>query len=234
MDLLPYAGNVAIAFALGLVIGVERDLRRHDAGVRANALVALGAALFASLAGLVDHEGSPTRVAGQIVSGIGFLAGGVIIRDGFAVRGLNTAATLWCTAAVGTLSGAGFPLAACVGTAGILTLHVALRPFTLRLNAWARASAGGEAAYQLRVGAGAGAEAEARAAVLAAVGAVTGLTVAGVHTVPGTATGEKTVLIEVHTSCANDAVIEGVVVSILASGRVMAAGWDRLPGKSGG
>src|SRR6266403_2205956 len=108
MDPLLYAANIAVAFLLGLAIGLERELRHHEAGLRTNALVALGAALFVSLARLYDHEGSPTRVAGQVVSGIGFLAGGVIIRDGFSVKGLTTAATLWCTAAVGTLAGSGF------------------------------------------------------------------------------------------------------------------------------
>lgn len=95
MDPLAFAANVGTAFLLGLLIGLERELRRHEAGLRTNALVALGAALFVSLSRLFDNEGSPTRVAGQVASGIGFLAGGVIIRDGFSVRGLTTAATLW-------------------------------------------------------------------------------------------------------------------------------------------
>ena len=80
------------------------------AGLRANALVATGAALFVLATPLSHDTGSTTRVAAQVVSGIGFLAGAVIFREGLSVRGLNTGATLWCSAAIGTLSGLGYVL----------------------------------------------------------------------------------------------------------------------------
>lgn len=114
---------------LGALIGVERQYRARMAGLRTNALVAAGAALFVLLSanGFAGESADPTRVAAQIVSGIGFLGAGVIIRDGVSVRGLNTAATLWCAAAVGALAGAGMYTTAVAGTVAIIVVNVALR-----------------------------------------------------------------------------------------------------------
>ena len=86
--------NMLAAALMGMAIGVERQWRSHPAGLRTNTLVALGAALFVSLSLLMDDKGSPTRIASYVVSGLGFLGGGVILRDGLTVKGLNTAATL--------------------------------------------------------------------------------------------------------------------------------------------
>ena len=102
--------NLAAAFCLSAVIGFERQWRNRLAGLRTNTLVALGAATFVVFAQLYPEEASPTRVAAQVVSGIGFLGAGLIFREGLSVRGLNTAATLWCSAAIGVLAGAGLPL----------------------------------------------------------------------------------------------------------------------------
>ncbi|MFD3510185.1 MgtC/SapB family protein [Nocardia sp. NPDC058666] len=114
---------------LGALIGVERQYRARMAGLRTNALVAAGAALFVLLSanGFEGATADPTRVAAQIVSGIGFLGAGVIIRDGVNVRGLNTAATLWCAAAVGALAGAGMYSVAAAGTVAVVLVNVALR-----------------------------------------------------------------------------------------------------------
>lgn len=115
---------------LGTVIGFERQYRARMAGLRTNALVAAGATLFVLLSahGFSGASADPTRVAAQIVSGIGFLGAGVILREGLTVRGLNTAATLWCSAAVGALAGAGLYTAACAGTAVVMAVNIALRP----------------------------------------------------------------------------------------------------------
>lgn len=115
---------------LGTVIGFERQYRARMAGLRTNALVAAGATLFVLLSahGFTGESADPTRVAAQIVSGIGFLGAGVILREGLTVRGLNTAATLWCSAAVGSLAGAGLYLVALSGTVAVVAVNVALRP----------------------------------------------------------------------------------------------------------
>lgn len=101
MSLSGFILRIVVALVLGIVIGTERQWRQRMAGLRTNALVAVGAALFASISILMNAKQNPTQVAAYIVSGIGFLAGAVIFKEGFSVRGLNTAATLWATAAVG-------------------------------------------------------------------------------------------------------------------------------------
>jgi putative Mg2+ transporter-C (MgtC) family protein len=120
--------NMIAALVLGCVIGLERQARNHMAGVRTNGLVALAASGFVVFSTLVVVDSSPTRVAAQVVSGIGFLGAGVIFRDGFTVHGLNTAATLWCAAAVGVMCGIGaFPHAVML-TALVMVLNLGLRP----------------------------------------------------------------------------------------------------------
>jgi len=97
------------ACAVGAAIGFERQWRQRLAGLRTNTLVALGAASLVVFDGLFSGGTASTRVAAQVVSGIGFLGAGIIFREGLNVRGLNTAATLWCSAAVGVLAGGGEP-----------------------------------------------------------------------------------------------------------------------------
>src|SRR6195952_2169262 len=97
------------------------------AGLRTNALVATGATLFV-LYPAATEDSSPTRVASYVVSGIGFLGGGVILREGVNVRGLNTAATLWCSAAVGVLAASGHLAFALIATAAVVAIHLLGRP----------------------------------------------------------------------------------------------------------
>lgn len=115
------------ALLLGTMIGAERQWRQRMSSLRTNALVSVGAALFVLLSVMVEQEASPTRIAASVVSGIGFLGGGVILRDGLNIRGLNTAATLWCSAAVGVLAGSGYLIAASIGTFMILLANIGLR-----------------------------------------------------------------------------------------------------------
>jgi putative Mg2+ transporter-C (MgtC) family protein len=125
--------RLGVALALGFLIGFEREWRQGMAGLHTFTLVAIGAALFTSLPMLVGQGADPMRIAGQIVTGIGFLAGGVIIREGASIRGLVTAATLWATAAIGTLVGNGFFVEACVGTLVVVGLNYFLPSLTERL-----------------------------------------------------------------------------------------------------
>ncbi len=131
-----FAARAATALVLGAAVGLERQWRQRTAGLRTNALVALGAALFELFAVFMSGARGvdPTRIAAYVVSGIGFLGAGVILRDGIHVRGINTAATIWCSAAVGVLAGAGYLPAAAVAAALILTAHLALRPVALRVD----------------------------------------------------------------------------------------------------
>ena len=122
--------RIALAGVLGGLIGLERELREREAGLRTHLLVSVGAALF-TIAGAYGFESArvdPTRVAAQIVTGIGFLGAGAIIRQGFSVRGLTTAATLWVVAAVGLAAGAGYYSGAVITTAVVL---IALWPLRI-------------------------------------------------------------------------------------------------------
>ncbi|WP_224392790.1 MgtC/SapB family protein [Pseudonocardia sp. ICBG1293] len=130
MEIAEMLLRLGAGVGLGTLIGFERQYRARMAGLRTNALVAAGAALFVLLSayGFGGSTADPTRVAAQIVSGIGFLGAGVILRDGLTVRGLNTAATLWCSAAVGSLAGAGLYEIAVAGTVVVVVVNVVLRP----------------------------------------------------------------------------------------------------------
>jgi len=115
---------------LGAAVGFERELREREAGLRTHLLVSVGAALFTLASAYGFHEfltgggaqvrADPTRIAAQIVTGIGFLGAGAIIREGMSIRGLTTAATLWVVAAIGLASGAGYYAAAAITTAIVI------------------------------------------------------------------------------------------------------------------
>jgi putative Mg2+ transporter-C (MgtC) family protein len=126
--------NLGAAVLLSAVIGFERQWRNRLAGLRTNTLVALGAASFVIFAGLIPGDASPTRIAAQVVSGIGFLGAGLIFREGMSVRGLNTAATLWCSAAIGVLAGAGYHFHAAAATAFVIFVNLLLRPIVNFIN----------------------------------------------------------------------------------------------------
>ena len=126
--------RISAAILLGAVIGAERQWRQHVAGMKTNALVAIGAALFVALSDLSSHDASPTRIAAQVVSGVGFLGAGLLMRDEFSVKGLNTAATLWCAAAIGVLCGAGHQSYAMIGTGVLLLAQISLFYFAQKLH----------------------------------------------------------------------------------------------------
>lgn len=126
--------NLLAAAGLGAAIGFERQWRQRLAGLRTNTLVALGAATFILFGRLAGDTDSAARVGAQVVSGIGFLGAGVIFKEGLNVRGLNTAATLWCSAAVGLLAGIGFIGYAALCAAFVVGSNVLLRPLVRAIN----------------------------------------------------------------------------------------------------
>lgn len=137
MSSLEFMSNVLAAVVLGAAIGFERQWRQRLAGLRTNALVAAGAAAFVALSAMATEGISGadrTRIAAQVVSGIGFLGGGIILKEGLNVRGLNTAATLWCSAAAGSLAGLGYLLPALITAMIVLDTNVLLRPLAFFIN----------------------------------------------------------------------------------------------------
>lgn len=140
--------RVVLAAVLGGAIGAEREIREREAGLRTHLLVSVGAALFTLVSAYAWNDFAfslqsgvtldPTRISAQIVTGIGFLGAGAIIRQGLSVRGLTTAATLWVVAAIGLASGAGYYWAAVVTTALVLVslwpLRIAARELAVRIR----------------------------------------------------------------------------------------------------
>jgi putative Mg2+ transporter-C (MgtC) family protein len=128
--------RLGAAVLAGALIGFERQRRSRGAGLRTNTLVAAGAAMFVLIAQMSAHGSGvdPTRITSYVVSGVGFLGAGVIISDGVSVRGINTAATLWCAAAAGALSASGFIWQAGVATVAVLAINVLLRPLGRRID----------------------------------------------------------------------------------------------------
>ncbi|WP_428669963.1 MgtC/SapB family protein [Reyranella sp.] len=157
--------RLTVALLLGLAIGFERQWHQKMAGLRTNALVALGACGFVVFSGLVG-QGDPTRVAAQVVSGIGFLGAGIILRDGINVHGLNTAATLWCSAMVGTISGAGYVAQGLLAAAFVIGTNLLLRPLVRRVNRLSLAAPDAETHYSVEIVTRAAEEAHVRSLLL--------------------------------------------------------------------
>ena len=143
------AGVLLVAFGLGTLIGLERQWRQRTAGLRTNVLVALGAAAFTELGSRLLGPDGATRIVSYTVSGIGFLGAGVILKDGTNIRGLNTAATLWCSAAVGAIAGSGLPAEAAVLTGFVLGGNTVLRPLVNWIDRRPFSAAETEASYKV-------------------------------------------------------------------------------------
>jgi putative Mg2+ transporter-C (MgtC) family protein len=143
--------SYALALVLGALIGAERQYRQRTAGLRTNALVALGASAFVDLAQKLGGNVEAVRVISYTVSGIGFLGAGVIMKEGMNVRGLNTAATLWCSAAVGSCAGTDMAAEAATLTVFIIAGNTLLRPVVNAINRIPLAGGGLEANYSVVV-----------------------------------------------------------------------------------
>ncbi|MGZ4205950.1 MAG: MgtC/SapB family protein, partial [Actinomycetota bacterium] len=139
------AARILVAAGLGAAVGLEREFRERAAGLRTHMLVAMGSCLFTLVSAFGFHEftsasaseavrADVTRVASQIVVGIGFIGGGAILRHGATIRGLTTAATLWVTAAIGLAAGLGFYPAAVITTAVAVFTLSGLRPIEALIN----------------------------------------------------------------------------------------------------
>lgn len=133
MDYTDFLIRISVSFGLSLLVGLERQIRGRAVGLRTSVLVSIGTFMFVSF----SFETVPndiSRIASQVVSGIGFLGAGVILKDNKSIKGLNTAATLWCNAAIGVLCAGGFLAEASIGTGFILFCNVVLRYITKKIN----------------------------------------------------------------------------------------------------
>jgi len=223
----PFALHVGSALLMGIAIGLERQWHQHPAGLRTNALVALGAALFVSLSLLMNDEGSPTRVASYVVSGLGFLGGGVILREGLNVKGLNTAATIWCSRAVGSLCGAGFVFHAAFGTATILLAHLALRPLGQQIDTRLKKAVNVETLYRMRVVCPRPTAPQIRTILLRHINAHPTLTAQGFMTQEIEKEDEAAVVVDIHSTVRNERALEEVVNRINIEPGIVAVSWEK-------
>jgi putative Mg2+ transporter-C (MgtC) family protein len=230
-DLFFFTLDAVAALAMGVALGLERQFRGHPAGLRTNALVCVGAALFVSLSRLLgSHDNphlDPTRIASYVVSGIGFLGGGVILREGFNVRGMNTAATLWCSAAVGVLAGAGLPAYALVGTLIVLGIHLGLRPVGRWVDARRKTAEDVEVGYRMRVVCGEQEQGVIRAILMRHVNANPRMTVQGIATLDSEQPGRAVVVVDIFSVVRNDRAMEDLVKRLDIEPGVTAVSWDK-------
>ena len=220
--------RIAVAVVCGSLVGLERQWRSRTAGLRTNALVALGAALFVVMGAFSFHgpDADPTRVAAQVVSGIGFLGAGVIMKQGVSISGLNTAATLWASAAVGALAGGGMLAVALAGTAMIMLANTLLRPLGRLIDRHPgqalRETPSAE--YTFVVTCPQSAETEVRALVFDAIHRPE-LTVRSIAATDGPS-GVVTITAYVHSAERDDREIEDALASVVRAEPVISVQWS--------
>jgi putative Mg2+ transporter-C (MgtC) family protein len=151
LEFVNSVASLALAFFLGMLIGSERQYRQRTAGLRTNVLVSLGAAAFVDLGMRLNASSGAVQVVAYVVSGVGFLGAGVIMKEGMNVRGLNTAATLWSSAAVGAFCGADLLAEATLLTGFIIVGNTFLRPLVNFINRIPIDERAGEATYEIQV-----------------------------------------------------------------------------------
>src|SRR6201747_635888 len=150
-DFIDTLVSLSAAFVLGTLIGAERQYRLRSAGLRTNVLVAVGASAFVALANHLAGADGSVRVIAYVVSGIGFLGAGAIMKEGMNVHGLNTAATLWASAAVGCCAGADLPAQAAALTVFVLAGNTLLRPLVNAINRAPIDEQASEATYAVKL-----------------------------------------------------------------------------------
>ena len=216
--------RLTVALLLGSAIGFERQWHQKMAGLRTNALVALGACGFVVFSGLVGH-GDPTRVAAQVVSGIGFLGAGIILRDGVNVHGLNTAATLWCSAMVGTIAGAGHAASSLLAAVFVIGTNLLLRPLVRRVNRLSYAAPDAETHYTVEIVTRAIEEAQVRSILLHELSQA-GLGLRRIDSEDIEDSGRVRVTARATAAKRNDAALEQIVGRLSLGSHVSRATWQ--------
>jgi len=217
--------RVLLATACGAAIGLERQYRSRTAGLRTQALVAAGAAAFVLFGEQAGVPAAPLQIAAYVVSGVGFLGGGVILRQGFTVQGLNTAATLWCSAAVGCQAAGGHLVPAVALTVIVLSIHTLLRPLGRLLDRIPAVNGESVANYTVLVEAQRTDEPQLRAQILAAL-AQPQVTVRGVA---GRALDDdadhRRLRVDIEVEGKPDALLDGLVGRLSLEPGVQAISW---------
>lgn len=216
--------RLAVALALGSAIGFERQWHQKMAGLRTNALVALGSCGFVVFSTLVG-QGDPTRIAAQIVSGIGFLGAGIILREGINVHGLNTAATLWCSAMVGTFAGGGFWEPSVAAAGFVVVTNLLLRPLVRKLNSRTLTSTDIETRYTVELTCKGVEEAHMRSLLLHAL-TQSGLGLRRIDSADIADSSKVAVTAQAVAAKRNDAALEQIVGRLSLEPNVSAVSWQ--------
>ncbi|MBV9126213.1 MAG: MgtC/SapB family protein [Planctomycetes bacterium] len=219
--------NMALAALLGTAIGLERQWRPHTAGLKTHALVAFGAALFVALPGLLGGTPTAAQLAGQVVTGVGFLGGGVILREGLNIRGLNTAATMWCSAAVGALIGAGLRLEGLAAAGGVLALNLLLRPVSDWMDRRLRRATNVQTTYRLLITCRTGREGAVREVLLGFAHEHPSLTLQGLATQEGGMPELSCVTADLYAERREDRTMEDLTVLVDNEPGVRSVSWKR-------
>lgn len=217
--------RISLSLVLGFLIGLERQLTGHPAGIRINVLICMGT-IFFTLFPMLYGSNQVFRVGSSIISGVGFLCSGVIFKDSGTVRGMNTAATLWCTAAIGILASTGMYAMAITATGILIASNLILRPLARKLNP-ITAGDESEKQYCISVTCQEVAEQEIR---LLLINSNSCKTLFLNNLESGDVVGDKVEIIAKYCSVGKpkNNVLEGIVGQALAIPEVVSAGWEVL------
>jgi putative Mg2+ transporter-C (MgtC) family protein len=226
MPLVQFLARLFTALLLGAIVGLERQWRQRMAGARTNALVAAGASAFVMCAFLVQ-EGprNENQIVSYVVSGVGFLGAGVIFKDGGTVRGLNTAATLWCSAAMGAVCGLGQLVYAVVVAAAVLLTNVVLRPIAYHIYPSRQTGEEQEVTYLCELVCRADGEAHIRALLVQAM-AQSALTLTGLKSEDIEGTDKLRVTAQLRGLGRQDQALEQIVVRLSLEAGVSSVSWS--------
>ncbi len=214
------------ALAMGATVGLERQWRQRMAGTRTNALVSTGAAAFVMCGFQLGNDPAALgRIVSYVVSGVGFLGAGVIFKDSANVRGLNTAATIWCSAAIGALSGLGSLHLALMVSVAVLLTNVVLRPLAYRLHPVLPETTPVETFYEIRLTCKVVAERHLRALLLSTISQLP-VTLHAIHSEQDDPNDQTHIRAEVITAGRNNEAVEQVVMRLSIEDDVTGLSWS--------
>ena len=225
MNWIDFIMRILLSILLGFLIGLERQITGHTAGIRINILISMGSCLFLMFPIMFGSD-EVFRIASYIVSGVGFLCSGVIFKDGGTVRGLNTAATLWCTAAIGVLASSGNYLFSAAATGALILSNLLFRPLAQKvkpITSWEE----NEKLYRISITCRETKETDLRALL---INGNTCKTLYLNHLDSGDVIGDKVEVIAEYCSVGSpkNHILEGIVLQALKLPDVISAGWEVL------
>ena len=230
ITILQFVLHLAGATALGAVVGLERQWRQRTAGTRTNALVAAGASAFVMAGGLLGNDPSaPGRAASYVISGVGFLGAGVIFKDGASVRGLNTAATIWCSAAIGVLAGLDSLHLAAILALIVIVTNIALRPLACKLHPLLPAAEPAEAMYEIILTCRSVDETHLRTLLLATIAQERDTTLQAIHSDDEEMSERTRLRADISTHSRRNDLVERIALRLSIEPGVTSLSWSVVP-----